>query len=853
MWEEGGHLRADPNSGKEPFVIVIPPPNITGYLHIGHALNNTLQDILIRFKRMQGFEALYLPGIDHAGIGTQIVVEKELAREGKTRFDLGRQGFLERIWEWKEKYGDAILKQLRQLGCSCDWSRTSFTMDPQYSRAVRAVFVLLYKKGFIYRGFYTINWCPRCLTALSDIEVQRQEEEARLWYVKYPLKDSNTFITVATTRPETILGDTAVAVNPGDERYKGLVGKIAILPILNREIPIIADSFVDPKFGTGAVKITPAHDVNDFEASKRHDLPAVTIMDKDGRMNQNAGELFRGLDRFEARKRIIGEFKRLGLWVKEEPYKVTLGRCSRCSTVIEPYLSEQWFVRMQQLARPAAQAVRNREIRFIPERWADFYLSWLEDIHDWCISRQIWWGHRIPVWYCSCGEQIVQLDDPDRCPRCGSSGLQQDQDVLDTWFSSALWPFATLGWPQLTEDFERFYPSHVLVTGRDIIYLWVARMIITGLEFCGEPPFSDVFINPMIQDIEGRRMSKSLGTGVDPSDLIPRYGADALRFGLTIQVSHAQDLRFSPAKIEQSRNFVTKVWNAARFIMMNLEVLTHEPPDPTQEISLEDRWILSRTQSTIEDYTNALESYQFGTAAQIIYHFIWSEFCDWYIELAKRRLGSPDVRKILGYVLNTSLRMLHPLMPFVTEEIWQHGYSAEGVLMKARWPEPLEHWINPGLERNMQRLFKIVRGIREIRHRINLPQNIPLSAMLSTNPEMQPWFEIGRDIISFLGHLDRLDIGVQIAKPAHSATLVEEGYILYIPLEGRIDIEAELLRQRSVKQGLQRRISVLRQKLGKREFIARAPTEVVESQQKRLGELEAQLRLIEGIIADLEA
>lgn len=855
LWENGDYFMANPDSRRKPFVIVIPPPNVTGSLHMGHALNNTLQDILIRYKRMQGYEALYLPGTDHAGIATQFVVEKELKKEKKARFDFGREKFLQRVWEWKKQYGDTILYQLRRLGCSCDWSRTRFTMDEGYSQAIKFVFVELYKKGLIYRGNYTINWCPRCLTALSDIEVEHKEEAGKLWHFRYPIKnEKNKSITVATTRPETILGDTAVAVNPKDKRYKTLVGKTVVLPIIEREIPIIADDFVDMEFGTGAVKITPAHDTNDFEASKRHNLPAIKIMDEKGVMNDNAGELFDGLDRFEVRTKIVEELKNRGLFEKEEDYKVSLGRCYRCKTIIEPYLSLQWFVKMKPLAKPAIDAVKKGEVKFIPKRWADVYLDWLENTRDWCISRQIWWGHRIPVWYCECGEIAAEINEPKNCPKCKCGKLKQDEDVLDTWFSSALWPFATMGWPDKTQDLRKFYPTQVLVTARDIIYLWVARMVMMGYEFMGEKPFSDVFINPTIQNPEGKRMSKSLGTGVDPLELIDQFGADATRFGLAIQVTENQDVRFSPAKMESSRNFVTKLWNASRFVTMNIGSLKANEPD-TAKLSKNDRWILSRLASTVKGYDELLSKYEFGDVAQLCYRFVWNEFCDWYIELSKGNLDDENVKAVLSYTLVNTLKLLHPIMPFVTEEIWQRLKSqnvVEGDLINSEWCKVSEKLIDKAAENEMDAFMKVIKGVREVRNRMGIQNKVPLEIVIKAGKDVANMLKSHESEISHLANIDEIGIGDSVKKPSLSATVVDAGFTLYIPLEGKIDIAKERSRQETKKSQLNQLMGTINKKLDSKDFLDNAPQEMVESEKEKLMELKRQLTQVDEVLNEIK-
>ncbi|HZN62550.1 MAG TPA: valine--tRNA ligase, partial [Planctomycetota bacterium] len=737
-WEERELFKAHARSEKPPFTIVMPPPNVTGSLHMGHAFNNTIQDLLIRWMRMQGFECLYLPGTDHAGIATQNVVEKELKKEGTNRHVLGRDSFLRRVWAWKERYGETIYMQLRRLGCSCDWSRERFTMDESYGRAIRTVFVHLFNRKLIYRGKRVINWCPRCMTALSDLEVRRPEVApmGKLWHIRYPIAgEAGRHIVVATTRPETMLGDTAVMVHPQDPRYAELVGKKAVLPFVNREIPVIADEAVDMKFGSGAVKVTPAHDMNDWEVSKRHDLPAVVVMDEAAKMNDQAGP-FAGLDRFEARKQVLEKLKEMGLLEKEEDHATPVGHCERCDTIIEPYLSEQWFVDMKPLAAPAIEAVKSGRVRFHPDRWAKVYLDWMENIQDWCVSRQIWWGHRIPVWTCSSGHVVAAVDTPTACKTCGSGELRQDADVLDTWFSSALWPFATLGWPEETEDLRKFYPTQVLVTDRGIINLWVARMIFMGLEFMGREPFSDVIINATIMNDEGQRMSKAKGTGVDPLILMEQYGADALRFALAMLSSGSQDFRFgkklSVPRTEQARNFVTKFWNACRYAAASAPEGSPGLP-PEKDWKLEDRWIVSRLNRTIQVVNESFKAHEFGRAANELYAFVWDDFCNWYLELTKKRVGEEEARRVLRHVIDVSLRLLHPICPFVTEEL-STRLGGES-LTRAEWPKPGP--VDAKLESRMGAALEVVRAIRDVRNRYQIPAHEPLVVSVSFRDSQQ--------------------------------------------------------------------------------------------------------------------
>jgi valyl-tRNA synthetase len=851
-WDDAGCFRADAESPKPPFTMVIPPPNVTGSLHIGHALNNTIQDILARWKRMEGFEVLWLPGTDHAGIATQAAVEKAVKKdERKTRQDLGREEFLKRVWVWKEKYGATILNQLRRLGSTCDWSRTRFTMDEAYSRAIRHVFVSLFKKGLIYRGLAIVNWCPRCLTALSDLEVEKPDAPppGKLWHIRYPVKNApGAYVTVATTRPETMLGDTGVAVNPSDPRYTDVVGKTLVLPLLGREIPVVADAFVDAQFGSGAVKVTPAHDPNDFECGKRAGLKAIVVMDEKAVMNENAGP-YRGLDRFEARKKIVADLEAQGALVKVDEHPTPVGVCYRCATVVEPYLSEQWFVAMKTLAAPAVAAVKAGDVRFVPDRWSKVYLDWMENIRDWCISRQIWWGHRIPVWYCPSKHAIAATEAPSACPDCGSAELRQDEDVLDTWFSSALWPFATLGWPDESPDLEKFYPGQVLVTSRDIINLWVARMIVSGLEFRGDKPFSDVVIHATIMDDEGKRQSKSKGTGIDPLEIIDVHGADPLRFALAWSTRGTQDLRFgkrlSAQRVEMARNFVTKLWNAARFAAQKSPGLNTAAPAGAPEV--EDRWIQSRLSTTVASVTEALDRYEFGEAAELLYKFVWDDFCDWYIELSKRR-SDAWVGCTLGRILDASLRLLHPFIPFVTEEIWQK-LERPGFLLQAAWPEPAAAARSPELESRMALVFEAVRAVRELRTRNNIPPKTALDVVLSARDEATgKLLQEGVDILRSQANVGDAAIGVALAKPKLSGVVASTSFTLYVPLAGKIDVPAEIERARKEIEAVRSQIAQAEKQLSNEEFRKRKPELAAEIEGKlqafraRLSELEAHVR-----------
>jgi valyl-tRNA synthetase len=861
FWLDRGYFHAEANPAQKPFTIVLPPPNVSGGLHLGHALQDTIHDILIRYHRMSGWNTLWLPGMDHAGISAQNAVERELAREGITRQDLGREEFLKRVWKWKEQYGGLILRQLKMLGCSCDWARERFTMDPVYSRAVREAFVRFYEKKLIYRGARVINWCPRCATAISDIEVEYKDTAGHLWYVRYAFEDGSGGVTIATTRPETMLGDTAVAVNPEDPRYEGLVGKLLVLPILERRIPLIADAYADPEFGSGAVKVTPAHDPNDFEAGQRNRLPSVVAIGPDARMTDQAGK-FAGLDRYECRDAVVRELEQRGQLEKVDEYHHAVGACQRCHTVIEPLLSEQWFVRMKGLAEPAIRAVRREEIRFYPPRFAQVYLDWMENIKDWCISRQLWWGHRIPVWTCaSCGELIVSREDPRSCPACGSGELSQDPDVLDTWFSSALWPFATLGWPQQTQDLAYFYPTSVLITARDIIHLWVARMIMTGLEFIGKIPFSDVLIHPTIQTAQGRRMSRTLGTGVDPLELMDRFGTDATRFGLILQTGEGQDVRFSEERIETSRNFANKLWNAARFAQMNLGM---EPPaidlrPPIQELA--DRWILSRYQRVAAVANELIPLYRSNECAKHLFEFFWHEYCDWYLELAKPRLVPPasgtqsgsTARWVMWNVLEGFLRLIHPFMPFVSEEVWQNLPHRGGSLATAPYPGAEAALIDATAERDMGLIQELVTLIRNIRSEMNVSPTQSLAALVrAVSEEVTAILKREAPSIAELARLEGLTVGSTFERPPHSAVALGTVGEIYIPLEGVIDFERERGRLGKELGSVVGDLERIRRKLANQSFLEKARPDVVEKEREREEELSRKKHRIEQNLAALE-
>ncbi|NPV29303.1 MAG: valine--tRNA ligase [Firmicutes bacterium] len=845
FWLEGRFFHAGVDWSRTPFCIVIPPPNVTGSLHLGHALNNIIQDILVRWRRMQGYNTLWLPGTDHAGIATQARVEEQLAGEGISKYDLGREKFLERVWAWKETYGGEIIRQLKRLGASCDWERERFTMDEGCSRAVREVFRRLFAKGLIYRDHYIINWCPRCQTTISDIEVDHVEREGKLYYLRYPASDGGPGVVVATTRPETMLGDTGVAVHPEDDRYRGLVGKRVILPLLNREIPVVADEAVDPEFGTGAVKVTPAHDPVDFEIGRRHRLPEVVVIGKDGRMTEAAGR-YAGLTREEAREKVVRDLAEAGLLVKVEDHAHAVGQCYRCDTVIEPLVSEQWFVRMKPLAGPALAAVKEGRIRFVPERFTKIYLNWLENIRDWCISRQLWWGHRIPVWYCrNCGEVICPEEDPERCPKCAGTDLEQDPDVLDTWFSSALWPFSTLGWPEQTPELACFYPTSVLVTGRDIIFFWVARMIFMALEFMQEVPFREVLIHGLVLDAQGRKMSKSLGNGVDPLEVIERYGADTLRFMLVTGNTPGNDLRFHWERVEGTRNFANKVWNASRFALLNLK--DFQPGSWPEELTLADRWILSRHNKAVRDVTRYLEAYELGEAARTLYEFIWNEFCDWYIELVKPRLygrETPESRYaaqyVLWYVLLHTLELLHPFMPFLTEEIWQHLPHEGRSIAVAPWPRFREELDAPDEEAEMEFLMEVIRAVRNLRGELNIHPGRTIRCILVTGTGAEALLlrKYGGYVRQLAG-VDPLEIrSPGDEKPTRALSAVVRGTEIYLPLVGVIDLEKEIERLEKEAGAVARDLKRVRAKLANRDFLAKAPPEVIEKERAKEEELE---------------
>jgi valyl-tRNA synthetase len=839
-WQGNEYFRAEINPEKQPFTIVIPPPNVTGQLHMGHALNNTMQDILIRWKRMQGFSTLWLPGTDHAGIATEAKVKEQIAEQGLTKYDLGREKFLEKVWQWKDNYGGRIINQLKKLGSSCDWSRERFTMDEGCSKAVREVFVRLYEEGLIYRGDYIINWCPTCGTTLSDIEVEHTEEPGKLWYINYPIKGEDGYITVATTRPETMLGDTGIAVHPDDERYKKYIGKTAVLPLMNREIPIFADSYVDPTFGTGAVKVTPAHDSNDFEMGMRHKLPFIRVIGDDGVMTKDAG-LFEGLDRYECRKAVVKQLYELGFLGKIEEHIHNVGHCYRCHSTIEPLVSKQWFVRMKPLAEPAIDVVEKGLIKFVPERFTKVYINWLENIRDWCISRQLWWGHRIPAWYCKdCGEIIVSKHDPNRCKKCGSQSLEQDPDVLDTWFSSALWPFSTLGWPEQTDDLSYFYPTSVLVTGYDIIFFWVARMIFQGLKFMDEIPFEYVVVTGLVRDSLGRKMSKSLGNGIDPLEVIDKYGADTLRFTLSTGNTPGNDLRFYWERVESSRNFANKIWNASRFVLMNLQGFK---PDKLEldKLTTADKWILSRYTALVEEVTKALENFELGMAAQKLYDFIWGEYCDWYIEMTKPRLygdnqgSKTTAQHVLWFVLENTLKLLHPFMPFITEEIWQHLPHSGKSIMASEWPKANKALNFEQEEKNVAVIMDIIRGIRNIRGEMNVPPGKKAAVIIRTATiESKTIIGEGEQYIKSLASVSDVKyIDSFESAPQKAITTVVSGAEVFMPLAGLLDIDMEVNRIRKEMDTAQKELERVIKKLENPGFLAKAPEDIIDKEREK--------------------
>ncbi len=841
FWAENEFFKAGQDQEKEPYSMVIPPPNVTGALHIGHAFDFTLQDIMARMKRMQGYDTLWLPGTDHAGIATQAVIQGKLREQGSSRQELGREKFVELAWEWTEKYSERIHQQWDKLGLSVDYSRERFTLDEGLSKAVRNIFVSLYEKGLIYRGKYIINWDPEARTALSDIEVEYKDIQGALYHMRYPLKDGSGFISVATTRPETMLGDTSVAVHPKDERYKHLIGKSLILPIVGREIKIIEDDYVDRDFGSGAVKITPAHDPNDFEIGNRHNLERVLVMDEAGQMNENAGK-YQGLDRFECRKQIVKDLQELDVLFEIEEYFHSVGHSQRTGVIVEPYLSTQWFVKMKPLAEKSIeQQKRGQGVNFIPERFEKIYLNWIENIRDWCISRQLWWGHRIPAWYCAdCDQIIVQMEAPTTCTKCGGSNLQQDEDVLDTWFSSGIWPFSTMGWPEQTDDLKRYYPTDLLITGYDIIFFWVARMIFTALEFTGENPFKDVYIHGLVRDSEGRKMSKSLGNGIDPLEVIDQYGADALRFMISTSTTPGQDLKFHYERVEAARNFANKIWNASRFTIMNLGDFTAEDIDLSGELLTADKWILHRYNETVREVTRLFDQYDFGEAGRVLTHFVWDEFCDWYIELAKLALYSDDEtaknksKSILTYVLDNILRLLHPYMPFITEEIWQHLPHSGKSITIANWPEYSQDFNNPTAAKEMTLLMDIIRSVRNIRAEVNVPLSKKIEIIIkATTEENQQIIEVNQSYIARFCNPETLKISVTVKSPEKAMSAIVTGAEIYLPLEGLIDIEQELTSLEKELETLNFEVDRLQKKLNNKSFVDKAPAMVIAAEKEK--------------------
>ena len=857
-WLEKKYFHAKVDKNKTPYTIVIPPPNITGHLHMGHALDNTLQDILIRWKRMQGYSALWLPGTDHASISTEVKIIDKLAEEGITKEDLGREEFLKRAWKWKEQYGNTIVNQLKKLGNSCDWDRERFTMDEGLSKAVTEVFVRLYEKGYIYKGEKLINWCPNCQTTISDAEVDHEDKNGFFWHIKYPIKDTDKFLQFATTRPETMLGDTAIAVNPNDERYKDFIGKTCIVPFVNREIPIIADDYVDMEFGTGVVKITPAHDPNDFEVGQRHNLAKINILNDDGTINENGGK-FNGLYRYDARKEIIKELDKLGLFVKEEAINHAVGTHERCSHVIEPLIKSQWFVKMEELAKPALQAYYENELRFIPDRFGKIYTHWLENIKDWCISRQLWWGHRIPAYYCEkCGHIEVAREMPNSCSKCNHTVLIQDEDTLDTWFSSALWPFSTLGWPDKTEDLEYFYPTNVLVTGYDIIFFWVVRMVFSGLEQMNQLPFKDVLIHGLVRDSEGRKMSKSLGNGIDPLEVIEKYGADALRLMLTSGNSAGNDLRFYWEKIEANRNFLNKIWNATRFILMNIE------DENLSNISLDsltdtDKWILSKCNTLAKEVTQNLESYDLGVALSKIYDFIWDEYCDWYIEMVKPRLYNKEdeTRKSALYTLKTvlinSLKLLHPFAPFVTEEIFTSIQDKEETIMLSKWPEFKEELNFIKEEEKIELIKTAIKGIRNIRSEMNVPNSKKAQIIISSNNDLvNDTFKTSEVFFKPLAFASDIIIEEHKNAPEGAVSVVIPNGVLYMPFDELVDIEKELDRLNKEKEKLIKEVERVEKKLSNEGFVSKAPERVILEEKEKMNKYKDMLEKVKEQIKSLK-
>lgn len=859
-WNEKGYFKPSDDKTKKPYTIVIPPPNITGKLHMGHALDETLQDILIRYKRMQGFNTLWVPGTDHASIATEAKIVEKLKAEGITKEDLGRDGFLKRAWEWKEEYGGTILNQLKKLGCSCDWSRERFTMDEGLSNAVTEVFIDLYNKGLIYKGKRMINWCPYCNTSISDAEVEYEEEPTHLWHVKYPVKgEEGKFVIVATTRPETMLGDTGIAVHPDDERYKDLVGKTVILPIMNKEIPIIADDFVEKEFGTGAVKLTPAHDPNDYQAALKHNLEIIPVFDEEFKMNNLVPE-YKGMDMYEAREKIVERLQKEGYLVKIEDYNHNVGKCYRCHHTIEPHISEQWFVKMEPLAKPAIEAVRTGKVEFVPERFDKIYYNWMENIQDWCISRQLWWGHRIPAYYCQeCGEVIVSKEEPHKCTKCGSTNLKQDEDTLDTWFSSALWPFSTLGWPEQTEDYKYFYPTSTLVTGYDIIFFWVARMIFSALEHTGQVPFDKVFIHGIVRDSLGRKMSKSLGNGIDPLEIIAKYGTDALRFSLVLGISPGNDIRYMPEKLESASNFANKLWNASKFVLSNMPENGSKLAEDKLPANLcyEDKWILSKLNKLVKEVTNNLENFELGIATQKVYDFIWNEFCDWYIEMVKSRLYDENcttkfaAQYTLNKVLKDSLKLLHPVMPFVTEKIYMQLYHNDESIMISKWPEYTESLSFEKEEEQIEKLKTIIVGIRNLRTNLNVHPS-KKSKLIFVTKTANDMLKESSAMIQKLGFANEIDIQENKENiPQNAMSVLADGIEVYIPFEELVDLEAEKQRLQGEREKLLYEVARGEKMLSNPGFVNKAPEAKINEEKAKLAKYKEMLEKVEERLKSL--
>lgn len=856
-WLDKGYFHAEVDKTKKPFTIVIPPPNITGHLHMGHALDNTMQDILIRWKRMQGYNALWVPGTDHAAISTEVKIVNKMREEGLTKEDIGREGFLKRAWAWKEEYGSTILNQLKKLGSSCDWERERFTMDAGLSDAVLTVFCKLYEKGYIYQGEKLINWCPTCQTTISDAEVEHEDKQGGFWHIKYPIKCTDRFLEFATTRPETMLGDTAIAVHPDDERYKDIVGKVCVVPFVNREIPIIADEYVDMEFGTGVVKITPAHDPNDFEVGERHNLPKINILNDDGTINANGGK-FEGMDRYDARKQIVEELDEMGLFIRKEEINHAVGVHDRCHTVIEPLIKKQWFVKMEELAKPALDAYYNKDLKFVPDRFGKIYTHWLEDIHDWCISRQLWWGHRIPAYYCECGEVIVSKEAPKTCPKCGSTNIKQDEDCLDTWFSSALWPFSTLGWPEQTEELKHFYPTSVLVTGYDIIFFWVVRMVFSAMEQMGEVPFKTVLIHGLVRDEQGRKMSKSLGNGIDPLEVIKDYGADALRLTLITGNAPGNDMRFYYSRMDNSRNFGNKLWNAARFVMMHIG--DSEPKLDKSKLTSADKWILSKVNTLAKEVTDNLDNYELGIAVQKVYDFIWDEYCDWYIEMVKPRLYNEEdeTREAALWTLKTvlinALKMLHPFEPFITEEIFTSIQSEEETIMLSKWPEFTSEFDFEEDEKAIELMKEAIKNIRNIRAEMNVaPSKKAKVFVVSENEDVRNIFEHGKVFFATLAYAS--EVVVQADKTGIDddavSTVIHNG-VIYMPFAELVDIAKEKERLSKEREKLIKEVERVEKKLSNQGFVSKAPEKVIAEEKAKMEKYSTMLKAVEEQIERLK-